>query len=97
VLPLALMLKRTGADARLGKGRKSYLPWSWPSSVASMGVERIIYTDVARDGMLTGVNLEQTCIIAREFWFKGHGLGGVSSLEDIELLMNAARGNFGAG
>jgi len=46
-------------------------------SVASMGVERIIYTDVARDGMLTGVNLEQTCIIARESGLKVTASGGV--------------------
>src|SRR5688500_1684829 len=34
--------------------------------VADAGVDRVVYTDVARDGMLGGVNLEQTCAIARE-------------------------------
>jgi phosphoribosylformimino-5-aminoimidazole carboxamide ribotide isomerase len=65
--------------------------------VASVGVERIIYTDVARDGMLTGINVEQTCIIARESGLKVTASGGVSSLEDIERLMNAAKGKTGDG
>ena len=51
--------------------------------VASMGIERIVYTDVARDGMLTGVNVEQTCAIARESGLKVTASGGVSSLADI--------------
>jgi len=65
--------------------------------VAAIGVERIIYTDVARDGMLTGINVEQTCIIARESGLKVTASGGVSSLEDIERLMNASRGTTGDG
>ena len=58
--------------------------------VASMGIERIIYTDVARDGMLTGVNVEQTCIIARESGLKVTASGGISSLEDIKRLKDAS-------
>jgi len=54
--------------------------------VAALGVERIIYTDVARDGMLTGVNIEETCMIARESGLKVTASGGVSSLEDIKRL-----------
>jgi phosphoribosylformimino-5-aminoimidazole carboxamide ribotide isomerase len=54
--------------------------------IASLGVDRIVYTDVARDGMLTGPNIEQTCLIARESGLKVTASGGVSSLEDIERL-----------
>jgi phosphoribosylformimino-5-aminoimidazole carboxamide ribotide isomerase len=54
--------------------------------VAKAGVERIIYTDVARDGMLTGVNIEQTLVLARESGLKVTASGGVSSLEDIKRL-----------
>ena len=57
--------------------------------VAATGVERIIYTDVGRDGMLTGVNIDQTCRIAEGSGLKVTASGGVSSLEDIERL-NAA-------
>ncbi len=54
--------------------------------VADAGVDRIVYTDVARDGMLGGVNLEQTCAIARESGLRVTASGGVSSLEDLKQL-----------
>jgi phosphoribosylformimino-5-aminoimidazole carboxamide ribotide isomerase len=54
--------------------------------VAAAGIERIVYTDVARDGMLTGVNVEQTSVIAREAGLKVTASGGVSSLTDITRL-----------
>lgn len=54
--------------------------------VADAGVDRIVYTDVTRDGTLTGINLEQTCAIARESGLRVTASGGVSSLEDIERL-----------
>lgn len=54
--------------------------------VAALGVERIVYTDVARDGMLAGVNLEQTQTIARESGLRVTASGGVSSLDDISRL-----------
>ena len=57
--------------------------------VAGMGVERIVYTDVARDGTLGGVNVEQTRAIARESGLRVTASGGVSSLEDIERLRSA--------
>ena len=57
--------------------------------VAGIGVERIIYTDIERDGMLDGVNVGQTCAIARESGLKVTASGGVSSLEDIERLAKA--------
>ncbi|MDX6383740.1 MAG: phosphoribosylformimino-5-aminoimidazole carboxamide ribotide isomerase [Blastocatellia bacterium] len=55
-------------------------------TVARAGVERIIYTDVARDGMLTGPNVEQTLLLARESGLKITASGGVSSLEDLERI-----------
>lgn len=85
-----------GIDARDGEvltrgwekeGKLSALQLA--QNVASMGVERIVYTDVARDGMLTGVNIEQTCAIARASGLKVTASGGVSSLEDIERLLSA--------
>ena len=54
--------------------------------VARAGVERIIYTDVGRDGMLQGINVEQTCHIARESGLRVTASGGVSSLEDIRRV-----------
>ena len=55
-------------------------------TVARAGVERIIHTDVGRDGMLTGLNIEQTVLLARESGLKVTASGGVSSLDDIKRL-----------
>ena len=57
--------------------------------VAGIGVERIVYTDIERDGMMGGVNVGQTCAVARESGLKVTASGGVSSLEDIERLAEA--------
>ena len=58
--------------------------------VASLGVERVIYTDVSRDGTLTGVNVEQTFKLARESGLKVTASGGISSLEDLERLRSVS-------
>jgi len=57
--------------------------------VAALGVERIVYTDIARDGMLNGVNIEQTCMIARESGLQVTASGGVASLADLKQLRAA--------
>ncbi len=57
--------------------------------VASDGIERIIYTDIARDGMLIGPNIEQTVAVARASGLRVTASGGVSSLEDIRQLHEA--------
>ncbi len=58
-------------------------------SVAECGVERIIYTDIARDGALVGPNIEQTLAVARSANVRVTASGGVSSLDDIERLRAA--------
>jgi phosphoribosylformimino-5-aminoimidazole carboxamide ribotide isomerase len=58
--------------------------------VADAGVDRIVYTDVTRDGMLAGPNLEQTRAIARESGLRVTASGGVSSLEDLRRLKTIA-------
>ncbi|HEY1403534.1 MAG TPA: 1-(5-phosphoribosyl)-5-[(5-phosphoribosylamino)methylideneamino]imidazole-4-carboxamide isomerase [Pyrinomonadaceae bacterium] len=62
--------------------------------VASLGVARIIYTDVARDGMLDGVNVEQTCAVALSSGLPVTASGGVSSFIDIEHLKVACEGRI---
>jgi phosphoribosylformimino-5-aminoimidazole carboxamide ribotide isomerase len=54
--------------------------------VAGCGVERIVYTDIARDGMLTGPNVEQTLAVVRAANVHVTASGGVSSLDDIKRL-----------
>jgi phosphoribosylformimino-5-aminoimidazole carboxamide ribotide isomerase len=51
-----------------------------------MGVERIIYTDIAQDGMLTGPNVEMTRQLARESGLKVTASGGIGTLDDILRL-----------
>lgn len=51
------------------------------------GVAAIIYTDIARDGMLQGPNLEATRALAESVSIPVIASGGVSSLKDIENLM----------
>lgn len=51
------------------------------------GVAAIIYTDIARDGMLQGPNLEATRALAEAVKIPVIASGGVSSLKDIENLL----------
>lgn len=50
------------------------------------GVTRIIYTDVARDGMLTGVNVDATAELARATGLQVVASGGVAALADLQAL-----------
>ncbi len=52
------------------------------------GVQRIIFTDIARDGMLTGPNIEALRRFAEGTQLKITASGGVSSPEDLENLKN---------
>ncbi len=54
--------------------------------MAEGGVKHIIYTDISRDGTLSGVNVEATAQIARYSGVKVVASGGVSSIEDIKAL-----------
>ena len=56
--------------------------------MAELGVERIVYTDIARDGMLGGVNLEATREIAETTGLRVTASGGVSTLDDIFALLD---------
>ncbi len=50
------------------------------------GITLIIYTDIARDGMLTGPNIPETGRMARETGLAITASGGVSSIDDIRSL-----------
>jgi phosphoribosylformimino-5-aminoimidazole carboxamide ribotide isomerase len=50
------------------------------------GVEAVIYTDIGRDGMMTGVNIEATVRLAKALTVPVIASGGLSSLEDIRKL-----------
>ena len=50
------------------------------------GVEAVVYTDINRDGMLSGVNIEATVRLARELRIPVIASGGVASIECIREL-----------
>ena len=50
------------------------------------GVEAVIYTDIGRDGMLTGVNIKATVALARELTVPVIASGGITNLDDIKAL-----------
>ncbi len=82
-----------GIDAR--RGLVALRGWVDQTSVSAVelarrmkqiGVERVIYTDVTRDGMLRGVNLEETENLARASGIRVIASGGVAGIEDVKAL-----------
>src|SRR5688572_2096248 len=50
------------------------------------GVESIIYTDIGRDGMMTGINIDATFKLAQQLKTPVIASGGLNSLKDIEAI-----------
>jgi phosphoribosylformimino-5-aminoimidazole carboxamide ribotide isomerase len=55
------------------------------------GAAAIIYTDISRDGMLCGLNLEQTIDLASQISTPVIASGGVGGIDDLAALKRAAR------
>ena len=51
------------------------------------GVAAIIYTDIARDGILKGLNLEATAKLARSTRIPVIASGGLASIDDVKALL----------
>ena len=61
------------------------------------GVSSIVYTDIARDGMMQGVNVEATVDLAQQGGIPVIASGGVTNIDDIRALAEVAdKGIFGA-
>jgi len=61
------------------------------------GVEAVIYTDIGRDGMMTGINIEATVNLAQALTMPVIASGGLNSLDDVKKLMAVeAEGIIGA-
>lgn len=55
------------------------------------GVSAIVYTDIARDGMMQGVNVESTQALARAITIPVIASGGITNMDDIKALQNVAK------
>ena len=55
--------------------------------MAALGVSRLLYTDIARDGTLSGPDLDTNARLVRETGMAVLASGGVSSVEDIRRLV----------
>ncbi|MES9880330.1 MAG: 1-(5-phosphoribosyl)-5-[(5-phosphoribosylamino)methylideneamino]imidazole-4-carboxamide isomerase [Sedimenticola sp.] len=60
------------------------------------GVSSIVYTDIGRDGMMTGPNVEATAALANAITIPVVASGGITNLGDIEALCQAATSNITA-
>ncbi len=58
-------------------------------AMAQAGLRHALFTDVRRDGLLSGVNIEATVKLARETGLQVIASGGVSTLEEIEALRDS--------
>lgn len=87
-----------GLDAR--NGQLATAGWDETSSVSAvefarwagkLAIHAIVYTDIDRDGMLTGVNVPATVTLAEAAGVPVIASGGVSDLDDLRALKNAFR------
>lgn len=90
-----------GIDARAG--RVAVRGWKEQSDVDALalardvetwGAARIVYTDIARDGTLSGLNVEATVAVAHAVTIAVTASGGVSSVDDVRRLRRAAPRNL---
>ena len=83
-----------GLDAR--DGNVAVAGWAETSELSALeiagrfedaGVAAIIYTDIARDGMLRGLNLDATIALAEAVSIPIIASGGLASIEDVHALL----------
>jgi phosphoribosylformimino-5-aminoimidazole carboxamide ribotide isomerase len=83
-----------GIDAR--DGRVAVEGWAKQSDVSALdlgrmfedsGVAAIVYTDIARDGVLMGLNIAQTVALAEALTIPVIASGGLASIDDVKRLL----------
>jgi len=80
---------RDGAAATHGwaqTGRKDIVELA--AQLAACGAAAIVYTDIGRDGMLSGVNAEATAALASQISIPVIASGGIRDIDDIKRLMD---------
>ena len=58
------------------------------------GVDAIVYTDISRDGMMNGVNVEATVALANAVRIPVIASGGITTIDDVRALCEADTGNI---
>ena len=83
-----------GIDAR--EGRVAVEGWARQSDVSALdlgrifedsGVAAIVYTDIARDGVMQGLNIAQTVALAEALSIPVIASGGLASIDDVKRLL----------
>ncbi len=91
-----------GLDARAG--RLATAGWDETSSrlavdfarwAGGLDIHAVVYTDIERDGMLSGVNVEATVAVAEAAGVPVIASGGISNLDDLRALTRAFGGSTG--
>jgi phosphoribosylformimino-5-aminoimidazole carboxamide ribotide isomerase len=87
-----------GVDARDGKVAiegwrqgTEYGVMELIDELARLGIQRVVYTDISRDGMQSGVNVAAYRSLAREAPMTVIASGGVTGLEDVRALASIGR------
>lgn len=90
--------ERIGASLDCRGGMVALRGWAADSSISASevaqtlrgeGVECLVYTDIARDGLQTGINLAETAALARASGMRVIASGGVRSAGDVRDARNA--------
>lgn len=78
---------REGKPAIEGWSKLSHLdPLSLAQRFEEDGVVAVVYTDISRDGMLDGINIEATLALARQLTIPVIASGGIRDIDDIRAL-----------
>lgn len=87
-----------GIDARDGRVRTrgwreatALTPVALAKAVSGIGIRTVIYTDISRDGVLSGVNVAATVALAEQTGLKVIASGGVNSPADVARLLSFAQ------
>ena len=90
-----------GLDAREGKvatdgwaSISDYTVLDMAQRFEQYGVEAIVYTDISRDGMMQGVNVNSTLNLAESISIPVIASGGITTIDDIKNLCEVAKGNI---